>query len=101
MKTKIRSYGLLVVAILNTAMLAFAYRDLSWELVAMALLSVLGLPLASYMLYTNYKTQPDVVLVTKDEKTGELSHWYQHIDEKDDDDEEFNLKGRFCVEPHK
>mgnify|MGYP001457361789 CR=1 FL=1 len=37
----------------------------------MTLLSVLGLPLASYLLYNHY-LQPNVVLATEDEETGKL-----------------------------
>ena len=30
-------------------------------------------------------TKPNVVLVTEDEETGKLSHWYQYIDEDEPD----------------
>ena len=65
MKIRIIGYILLVVAVLNTVMLAFAYRDLSWELVAMTILSVLGLPLA-------------ILLITK----KDLTHWFVSEDEE-------------------
>ena len=65
MKIRIIGYILLVVAVLNTVMLAFAYRDLSWELVAMTLLSVLGLPLA-------------ILLIIK----KDLLHWFVSEDEE-------------------
>ena len=85
MKTLIFSYILLLIAILNTVLLAFGYRDFSWPLMGMTLLSVLGLPLASYLLYSHYP-QPNVVLATEDEETGKLSHWYQYINGKEPDD---------------
>tara|TARA_B100001123_G_C14795655_1_gene822308 strand:- start:84 stop:374 length:291 start_codon:yes stop_codon:yes gene_type:complete len=85
MKTLIFGYILFLVAILNTVLLAFGYRDFSWALTGMTLLSVLGLPLASYMLYSHYKQQPNVVLVSEDEEIGELSHWYQYINGKEPD----------------
>ena len=68
MKILIIGYILLLIAILDTVLLAFGYRDFSWELLGMTLLSVLGFPLASYMLYSYYKPQPDVVFVTEDEE---------------------------------
>jgi hypothetical protein len=83
MKILIIGYILLLIAILDTVLLAFGYRDFSWELLGMTLLSVLGFPLASYMLYSYYNPQPDVVLVTEDKETGKLYHWYRYLEEEE------------------
>ena len=58
-------YILLILAVLNTVMLAFAYRDFSWELLGMALLSLVGLPLSIH-------------LITK----KELLHWFVSEDKE-------------------
>ena len=35
------------------------------------------------LLTKHYNPQPNVVLVTEDEVTGKLSHWYQYIDKEE------------------
>ena len=85
MKILIIGYILLLIAILDTVLLAFGYRDFSWALLGMTLLSVLGFPLASYMLYSYYNPQPDVVFVTEDKETGKLTHWYRYLEDEGQD----------------
>ena len=63
---RIIGYFLFVVAILNTIILAFAYRDFSLALLAMTLLSVLGIPLALYLIA----------------KFPELHHWFVSEDDE-------------------
>ena len=90
MKIRIVGYVLLIVAILNTVLLAFAYRDFSLALLGMTLLSVIGIPLAVYLIA----------------KPPELRHWFVsedeegnrlHIYREDHEEEELNLEGRFCI----
>ena len=90
MKILIIGYILLLIAILDTVLLAFGYRDFSWELLGMTLLSVLGFPLASYMLYSYYNPQSDVVFVTEDKETGKLTHKSRYLE-----DEENHINGFF------
>ena len=55
-------FALFLIAFLNTVLLAFAYRDLSLGLLAMAVLSVVGLPLATYLIISR--------------KDKNLLHWF-------------------------
>mgnify|MGYP001207131606 CR=1 FL=1 len=64
--------------VVNTALLAFAYRDFSFSLLGMFILSVIGLPLSSYFLF---KKEPDFLIISSEEEEAE----------------EFQLEGRFCL----
>ena len=92
-------WAISVVAFFSFLLLSYAFRDFSFLLFVQSCLTFLGLIIPTVLLTKNYNPQPNVILVTEDEKTGKLSHWYQYINEEEES-EEFNLKGRFCVEPH-
>jgi hypothetical protein len=50
---------LYLIALINTLLLAYGFRDFSFPLTGMFLLTVLGLPLSSYFyLLVNPKTEP-------------------------------------------
>ena len=56
---KVILWTFLIVCTANALLLAFAYRDFSWALVAMAFASVVGLPLNIYFLIK--KINPDLL----------------------------------------
>ena len=60
-------FALFLIAFLNTVLLAFAYRDLSLGLLAMAVLSVVGLPLATYLIMNRTNKKPLHWFVSEDE----------------------------------
>ena len=66
------------VAIFNTALLAFAFRDFSFPLLGQFILTVVGLPLSSYLLF---KQEPNFLVIA----------------EGDEKAEEYQLEGRFCL----
>ena len=95
-------WAISVVAFISFLLLSYAFRDFSFLLLLQSSFTFIGLVLATHFLTTHYNPQTNVVLVTKDEKTGKLSHWYQHINDDDDEDEdededEYDLAGRFCI----
>jgi len=66
------------LVILNTVLLAFAFRDFSFPLLGQFILTVIGLPLSSYFLF---KQQPNFLVITEEEEKAK----------------EFQLEGRFCL----
>ena len=74
----------LVVSILNLAMLSFAFRDFSFLLVLQFLFSAVLIPIATYLITRHYNPLPNLVMVTEDEKTGRLSHWWSYSNEEDE-----------------
>ena len=74
----------LVVSILNLAMLSFAFRDFSFLLVLQFLFSAVLIPVATYLITRHYNPLPNLVMVTEDEKTGKLSHWWSYSNEEDE-----------------
>lgn len=88
MKIRILGYVLLVIAILNTLLLSFAYRDFSFSLLGMSLLTIIGIPLALYLI-----AKPPVLrhwFVSEDEEGNRL-HIYR------DSHKDLDLEGRFCI----
>ena len=75
--------SLFVAAVLNTLLLSFAYRDFSWGLMGMTILSVIGIPLATYIITTYYNPRPSVMLITEDKETGKKTAWYQYLEEEE------------------
>ena len=73
-------------------MLSFAFRDFSFALLAQFLFSVVGLPISTIM-FLHLKEKDKILWFTsRDEKTGKLHNvWIE------EDEEEYNLKGRFCI----
>ena len=67
---------LFILALINTLLLAYGFRDFSLQLTAMFLFTVLGLPLSTY-LYLSARPKDDFI------KT---------------DDDECEVAGRFCIE---
>ena len=56
---KIFAVLLYLIALINTLLLAYGFRDFSFPLTGMFLFTVLGLPLSSYLyLLVNPKTEP-------------------------------------------
>ena len=74
----------LVVSILNLAMLSFAFRDFSFLLVLQFLFSAVLIPIATYLITRHYNPLPNLVMVTEDEKTGRLSHWWSYSNQEDE-----------------
>jgi len=72
----------LVVSILNLAMLSFAFRDFSFLLVLQFLFSAVLIPVTTYQLTRHHYPLPNLVLVTEDETTGKLTHWWSYSDEE-------------------
>ena len=67
-----------VVAIVNTLLLTFAFRDFSFPLLGQFILTAAGLPLSSYFLF---KKEPAFLIISSEEEEAE----------------EFQLEGRFCL----
>ena len=63
---KIFSVLLYLVAFINTLLLAYGFRDFSFQLTGMFLLAVLGLPLSSY-LYLSVTTKTELIKLDEDE----------------------------------
>jgi len=83
---------LLVLSILNLGLLAFAFRDFSFALLAQFFLSAAGLPIATVMFLQLKEKYNTLWFTFKDEKTGRLNNvWIE------EDGEEYNLEGRFCI----
>ena len=80
----------LIVSILNLALLSFAFRDFSFLLVFQFLFSAVLIPVATYLITRHYYPLPNLVLVTEDEKTGKLSHWWSYSNEEDEPDNQAN-----------
>ena len=80
-------WAISVVAFISFFLLSFAFRDFSFLLLVQSSLTFLGLIIPIVLLTKHYNPQPNVVLVTEDEKTGKLSHWYQYIDEEPEDNQ--------------
>ena len=104
---KVILWVFLIVCIANALLLAFAYRDFSWALVAMAFASVVGLPLNIYFLIKVYdQRQPSwFSLVTDSENLinhygypDQLADDRKYTDE-DEDEDGLDLEGRFCINP--
>ena len=66
---------LFIIALINTLLLTFGFRDFSLQLMTMFLFTVLGLPLSTY-LYLSSRPKNDSI------KT---------------DDDECEVIGRFCI----
>ena len=78
-------WAISVIAFLSYLLLSYAFRDFSFLLLVQSSFTFLGLIIPTVLLTKLYNPQPDVVLVTEDEETGKLSHWYQYIDEDEPD----------------
>ena len=80
MKILIIGYILLLTAILDTVLLAFGYRDFSWELLGMTLLTVLGLPLAFCLI-----TKQDLLLwfISEDENDNRLQVCVEELEDNE------------------
>ena len=83
---------LFVIAFLSLVLLAFAFRDFSFALLAQFFLTALGLPIATAMLFQLKEKDSMLWFTSRDEKSGMLDDvWIE------EDDEEYNLEGRFCI----
>ena len=80
-------WALSVVAFLSYLLLTYAFRDFSFLLLVQSTFTFLGLIIPTVLLTKHYYPQPDVVLVTEDEETRKLSHWFQYIDEDEPDNQ--------------
>ena len=85
----------LVVSIMNLALLSFAFRDMSFLLFLQFLFSALLIPVATYLITRHYNPLPNLVMVTEDEKTGKLSHWWSYSREEDEPDPDSQENGFF------
>ena len=83
---------LFVIAFLSLVLLAFAFRDFSFTLLAQFFLTALGLPIATAMLFQLKEKDSMLWFTSRDEKSGMLDDvWIE------ENDEEYNLEGRFCI----
>ena len=83
---------LFVIAFLSLVLLAFAFRDFSFALLAQFFLTALGLPIATAMLFQLKEKDSMLWFTSRDEKSGMLDDvWIE------ENDEEYNLEGRFCI----
>ena len=83
---------LFVTAFLSLVLLAFAFRDFSFALLAQFFLTALGLPIATAMLFQLKEKDSMLWFTSRDEKSGILDDvWIE------ENDEEYNLEGRFCI----
>ena len=83
---------LFVIAFLSLVLLAFAFRDFSFTLLAQFFLTALGLPIATAMLFQLKEKDSMLWFTSRDEKSGMLDDiWIE------ENDEEYNLDGRFCI----
>tara|TARA_B100000029_G_scaffold319157_1_gene311597 strand:- start:150 stop:431 length:282 start_codon:yes stop_codon:yes gene_type:complete len=83
---------LFVLSNLNLVLLTFTFRDFSFALLAQFFLSALGLPLTTAMLLQLKEKEKILCFSSKEEKTGKLDNvWIE------EDAEEYNLEGRFCI----
>ena len=83
---------LFVIAFLSLVLLAFAFRDFSFTLLAQFFLTALGLPIATAMLFQLKEKDSMLWFTSRDEKSGILDDvWIE------ENDEEYNLEGRFCI----
>ena len=83
---------LFVIAFLSLVLLAFAFRDFSLALLAQFFLTALGLPIATAMLFQLKEKDSMLWFTSRDEKSGILDDvWIE------ENDEEYNLEGRFCI----
>ena len=83
---------LFTISFLNLVILAFAFREFSYLLLVQFSLSAFGLPIATIML-TSFKEKKKMLWFTsKDQSTGRLHDvWIE------ENSEEYNLEGRFCI----
>ena len=83
---------LFVIAFLSLVLLAFAFRDFSFALLAQFILTALGLPIATAMLLQLKERDRMLWFTSRDGEAGKLHDlWIE------EDDEEYNLEGRFCI----
>ena len=78
-------WAISVVAVISFLLLSYAFRDASFLLALQSCLTFLGLVIPTILLTKHYNPQPNVVFVTEDEATGELSHWYRYINREEPD----------------
>ena len=89
---KLLAIILFVIAFLSLVLLAFAFRDFSFTLLVQFFLTALGLPIATAMLFQLKEKDSMLWFTSRDEKSGMLDDvWIE------EDDEEYNLEGRFCI----
>ena len=102
---KVILWTFLIVCIFNALLLAFGYRDFSWELVAMALLSIVGLPLNVHFLFKSYNQRQSAWYPPATDEGNLINHYgypEQLVDGKKHTEEEedgLDLEGRFCINP--
>ena len=83
---------LFVTGFTSLILLAFAFRDFSFALLAQFFLAALGLPIATAILLQLQEKERVMWFTPRDEKTGKLEDiWIE------ENDEEYNLEGRFCL----
>ena len=93
--SKIFLWSIFVVCILNSLLLAFAYRDFSWELLLMAFFSTVLLPICVWFLIKVYHEKPMLWFTSETEAGKYINHYVYPSQLKDED--EYDLAGRFCI----
>ena len=88
---------MLVVCILNSLLLAFAYRDFSWELMLMAFLSSVLLPVCVWFLFRVYHEKPMLWFTSQTQAGKYINHYVDPSQLKEEEDKEYDLEGRFCI----
>ena len=83
---------LFVTGFTSLILLAFAFRDFSFALLAQFFLAALGLPIATAIFLQLQEKEGVLWFTPRDKKTRKLDDI--PIEEND---EEYNLEGRFCL----
>jgi len=88
------SVSLFILAVLNTMLITFAFRDMSWMLICQFLFTLISLPTATLLLLHETKGNKMFWFSPMNQDSGKVRHiWI----EEDEENEEFNLEGRFCI----
>ena len=80
---KLFLWTIFFVAIINTALLTFAFRDFSFPLLGQFILTAIGLPLSAFLLF---KQEPNFLVITEEEEKAEEKE--EESSEKEESDSE-------------
>ena len=80
-----------IISFISTFLLAYGFRDFSLQLSSMFFLSVIGLPFSTYLILRSNHIH---WLLSKSKATVKPVYEFS-------DDDECDVKGRFCVDDYK
>jgi hypothetical protein len=81
---KLAGISLFVVALINTLLLTYGFRDFSLQLTAMFFITIFGLPLGSYLAFVNISMP-----IRSEEKSKPLKHNFN--------EDECDVVGKFVI----